>query len=497
MKIARWFIKVLSFLLIIPALTFPNRVSSQEMLGIINSNYAGSAGISINPSNLVNSRLYLDINLLTADIFAENNFLYIHKDDWGLFKVFGPNGVIPKYGENDVLFDRMRSDNMKNFFINLRVQGPSFMIAKNDHAIALHVTFRSVTSIRKLPHEMANFGYEGLEYKPQHNIRYNDHNFRFTNLDWVEFGLTYSKVIYKYGMNRYTAGLTVKYLAGIAGAYSDVRNIDYVVLNDSTININNLDATVGYSLPVDYSDNSLNTDPVFKGRGIGFDLGVTYMKTKKGAQNRKAERLCEQEFIDYYYRFGLSLLDIGKINFKENAQEHKYDNVSTYWEELDTLRFSDLDQIAGILSDQFYGNPNASLSADKIGIVLPSAISAQFDYQYMPNLFINASVVVPIKLGRIYVRRASQIAITPRYEHRWYEVSLPVSLYEMRYPRIGFAFRLAFLTVGTEKLGAYLGFSDFEGMDFYCSLKINFSKGICLFDKRSKGCYNNEYKRRR
>ncbi|MFC2106922.1 DUF5723 family protein [Bacteroidota bacterium] len=489
--------RILAVLLFVSALTLPGSIFSQEMLGIVNSNYAGSAGISINPSNLVNSRLYLDINLVSADIFAENNYLYIKKEDWGLFKVFGPNGIVPKYGENEILFNRRRNDKLKNIFLNFRIQGPSFMISKNDHAIAFHTALRSVSSVRRMPYEVANFGYEGIDYEPQQNIRYNDHNFRITNLDWMEFGLTYSGVIYKYGMNRISGGITIKYLAGFAGGYADVRNLDYMVLNDSTINVNNLDATIGYSLPLNYSDNSSSTDPLFKGRGIGFDLGVTYMKTKKEAQNRYPKRLCEKEYTDYYYRLGLSLLDIGKITFKENARQYTYDNLSTFWEEIDTLNFTNLDQIISMMSEQFYGDPDASLSAEKIGIVLPSAISAQFDYQYLPNFFINATAIVPVRLGKYYVRRASQFAITPRYENRWYELSLPISLYEMRYPRIGLAFRIAFLTIGTEKLGAYFALSDFEGMDFYCSVKINFSKGICLFNKRSKGCYNNEYRYKR
>jgi hypothetical protein len=61
-------------------------VKAQEMLGIVNSNYAGSVGSIINPSSIVNSKLFMDINLVTADIFAQNNYLYIYGEDYKLFQ---------------------------------------------------------------------------------------------------------------------------------------------------------------------------------------------------------------------------------------------------------------------------------------------------------------------------------------------------------------------------------------------------------------------------
>ncbi len=48
---------------------------TQEMLGIISSNYAGSNAALINPGALVTTKLYSDFNFFTLNAFAENNFL--------------------------------------------------------------------------------------------------------------------------------------------------------------------------------------------------------------------------------------------------------------------------------------------------------------------------------------------------------------------------------------------------------------------------------------
>ena len=50
---------------------------AQERLGLANSNYAGTTGMPLNPSSMVDSKAWLDINLVGVDAFAWNNFVYL------------------------------------------------------------------------------------------------------------------------------------------------------------------------------------------------------------------------------------------------------------------------------------------------------------------------------------------------------------------------------------------------------------------------------------
>jgi len=212
---------------------------------------------------------------------------------------------------------------------------------------------------------------------------------------------------------------------GIAGAYFDGRDVDYIVLNDSTINFRNMDATLGYALPIDYVTNDVLTTPLFKGWGVSMDLGFTYTRTKLGHQNRKYDDLCEQSYPDYLYKIGVSIIDLGNLFFGRNAQKHNFENVSAFWEEIDTLNFANLDQIARMVSERFYGDPDASLVSNRISILTPAAISAQFDYQVIPNWYVNTVVILPITLGPNNIQRPSQIAVVPRYESRLIDVNIP------------------------------------------------------------------------
>ena len=56
-------------------------MKSQEMWGIVNSNYAGINSTYINPAGIADQKIWLDINLITVDAFFENNNLYIPKEE--------------------------------------------------------------------------------------------------------------------------------------------------------------------------------------------------------------------------------------------------------------------------------------------------------------------------------------------------------------------------------------------------------------------------------
>lgn len=461
-------------------------VRSQEMLGTTLGNYAGINSVQLNPSAMHGSKQWLDIQLVGANLSLQNNYMYLSKEEFIFWDVFKPGFILPshdeEYGSEVRNFYRYDNPTRKQFFINLRLNGPGAMLIWKDHAFGITSAVRSVSSIRKLPYDLANFMYLGLNYKPQQNIDYqSDKRFGLTHMTWFEVGLSYAYKVYARGFNRLDAGLSVRKLFGLTAFYTVVDNIDYMVLDDSTMQVNNLDASYGFSLPIDYSDHGAGsvTDPLVAGGGWGFDLGVTYTRLKKQHQFQYIDRLCEQQYEDYLYRVGVALIDIGGIKFKHRAQTYAIDNQSSYWENLTQFDFTTVDQLMDTISYRFYGDPNATYADDKFTLWLPSELSMQFDYHYHANWYLNASLVFPFQLSKVSLVRPALLALTPRYESRWFDVSLPVSLYNWYQPRVGLAFRLYILTIGTEKLGSFLGFSNFNGMDFYFSLKIPFEKGVC------------------
>ena len=469
-------------------------MKAQEMLGLTSSNFAGSTGAILNPSSIVTSKLYLDINLVTADLFFDNNYAYIHRKDYSLFSFLKSNPQFPKYGPDDMPFDHFTSKSNKFAYTSMFVKGPSAMLAIGRHAFAIHTGARVLESIYQAPYHILNFGYYGLDYLPQQNINYDNKNFGTTALTLGEIGVTYAYSVKKFSTSDWSVGVTAKYLLSPGGAYMYANDANYMVINDTTIDIKNLNAEVGLSLPLDYDNNDFpDGSGWIKGSGFGFDIGVTFQNKILSYQKKRISKLCRQRYVDYYYKIGISILDLGFVNYKKNAQLNSFDDVSEYWIGVDTMNYYNMNQLVRTLSDVFYDDPLASYRDDKIRIFLPTALSIQGDYKVYKNWYTAGVLILPMAFGKSYVHRPAQLAVIPRYETPHLEFALPLSLYSWKYPKLGASLRYHFLSLGTDDLLSLLGLTNFTGMDFYVSVKINFRKGNCGRYNRNVPCENDEY----
>jgi hypothetical protein len=240
-----------------------------------------------------------------------------------------------------------------------------------------------------------------------------------------------------------------------------------------------MNAEIGMSLPVDYQTNVLNTEKIFKGGGFGLDVGITYKRLLNYHQEQYFNTLCAQPYEDYLYRIGVSLIDIGGIRFNNNAVKMNIDNRSSYWNNINKMNFSSVDQFLDTLSYQFYGDTVSAYTGDKFTMWLPSALSVQFDYHLTKHWFLNSSLIYGFPMSKSSIVRPSELSVTPRFETSIFEFSMPFSLYDWKLPRLGLALRVYGITVGTDKLGGFFSYSNFTGLDFYFSIKLFFNKGNC------------------
>jgi hypothetical protein len=480
--------------LIILFIVLLNVCNGQEMAGVISGNYAGVNSIYLNPAFMIDSKVYLDINFISADVFLHNNYLYLPKEDFSFFNFFDKDHEFKKYGYNELLVDMYNNSKSKDIFSQLRINGPSIMYSSNDFAFAFYNSLRVANSLENLPINLAELAYEGLEHDPPYNQRFDNNNINFTSMSWAEFGLSFSKNLKRFNRSRWDAGITIKRLFGYEGVYNKIKNLDYVIRNDTVIEFFNLDAEFGYSLPINYSNNNFPDEgKLLKGSGWGFDFGISFQRKEKEQSNQDFIKNCEKEYEDYLYKIGLSFIDIGQIKFTENARKQVYDNVGGEWDNFDSDNFSNFNKFIRSLSEVLYSDSNMSEKAKEISIFLPSAVSLQFDYHYLKYLYFNFAAIMPLKISEIGINRQNQILFIPRYEKSHFGINIPFSLYDFKYPRLGISVRYYFLTLGSDNLFGYFGFKDFTGFDIYFAIKFNLLKGRCNRYKSSKGCENLEY----
>ena len=472
---------------------------SQMALGLVNGNYAGSAGALINPSSLANTRLKSDINLLSVNAFVENNYLYFPSRESSIIKLF--NGAydfhfFPKpYGQGDRrVYSYYQDKSPKNIYVNTRIMGPSIMFSCKDHVFAVRTGFRAMSSTRRLPYDLANFFYYGMDFKPQHNVTYERDNYDMASMAWWELSFSYATVIKRSYTNHWSAGISVGPVFGNSGAYMTGGQTKYIAYNDSILNVEMLNAEFGVCLPLDYDDDDVNIfNSIIRGAGWGMDLGVTWQYRKRPYQKKPLNDFYKKRFEDYKLKIGVSVLDIGWVNFNKNAERHGFDNVHNNWIEADELRYENLRDELKVTSNLFYGDSNASIRANSFRMYLPASLSAQIDYHITDNWFLNSTLIVPLVYKSPMIERPVVFSLTPRFECRLLEINIPVVLYDFKYPRIGLSVRLGGFTIGTDHLGSYFSSDDLTGADIYISYKINLcndiknpftSKGACFSNWR-------------
>lgn len=501
-NIARWIIKLINYTrLIKPAtlilailISMNISVSGQEMLGVNFSEYSGINGAMINPALMTGSKVFLDVNIIGGNVSASNDMAYFLGENNTISKLIKSDTF--QLNDGDFRYDRSYNyyNNTKKKYLaaNARLLGPSAMLQFNHHAIGLTTGVRSIHGGNNIPYEMPIIFYEGLEFPDYHNIEFDDYNYSFVSMTWSEIGVSYAFDIVNYYDDKLTVGVTAKALFGHEGGYIAIDHANYVVPNSSTVDFIDLDAEIGYSVPFNEETNEIDLNTIIRGYGVGFDIGFVYTKKESIYDHGGTQGICSKPYQDYKYKIGFSILDIGSVTFNKGAVKHTFEDASLNWQDYDTTHFLGFNETLRTYSKAFYNDPDKTYSGNEIKIGLPTVFSFQLDYHVREKVYVSALWMQPIRFNLHTLWRAAQIAVTPRYENKYIGISLPISLYNYKEPRIGLALRISSLTIGTEKLGSWLGVSDFTGMDIYFSLKFNMEKGNCFkFDRGA--CYNQDW----
>jgi Family of unknown function (DUF5723) len=210
---------------------------------------------------------------------------------------------------------------------------------------------------------------------------------------------------------------------------------------------------------VDYGRTDFNSyKKLNDGHGLGADIGFTYVHHDPSKEN-------------YLYRIGLSLIDLGSINFNRNAAAYHLQTDSGNFLNWHQSKFASNTQLDQTLSAVFYqGDSAKSLVSNHFKMGLPAAISIQADWNVCKNYFINTTIIKGFGHSDGQgVTRPDVYSLTPRYETKWIEVSLPMSLlyYGHLQPRMGIAVRYRYFFIGGDAPGSLLKLNDLEGVDFY------------------------------
>jgi len=445
---------------------FPFFLFSQEQTGMRLERYAGIYSAAINPAYTAFSPNTWDLSLFSADVFADNNYAFLQKtsiqhalqNTEEIVSVPDLLGEIPPPRTAIFLnyFDKRRK---LHALLQARVAGPSFSVRfREKNVFGLTTALRTQVSSYGLPEILR---YNNISDLPRNQV-IDIPPAGLAGMAWGEIGAHYSRR--NTDRDLYTAfGISPKLLLGLEGFFSRARsNFDYSQRLNDTVAF--AGARWDYGLTTSNLNDDGNIRAKVNGTGFGLDLGFTWVKP--------AENVDMEE--DYAWRFGASLLDLGFVRFRRNAERHRivFDTTIAI-SPADFPPRSDPHDLLGDVSKAFLSDPQASLQARSFLIGLPAALSLQFDARLAPHVYASGVWVQGLALLRPTLRRSSTLALVPRLEHRWWSASLPLVLSDWQSFRMGFAARLGVLYLGTDNLSSFFQKAKLTGSDFYIGLKIN------------------------
>ncbi len=444
-------------------------VLGQNQLGLHISNYAGANGLSLNPASFQVSPLSWDVNILSGGVYFENDYAFL--ENTNSLKLLTQNSqvLVDRNAEGTPPADGL----FYNFFypagrINLSVNAfaglPAGVFRVNPKfSIGIFTKARLAFSGHKLDNNLS---------KPQLDLWLENNEMSFKPLQVS--ALSWGEVAINLGFNttrkirtKSAFGVNIKYLIGLGAAYFK---------NNQTIDI--LPTSLNYSSPqasLQFGQAGVFNRPnkAVLGKGFGFDMGYSFKKKKKGGQQ-------------YHYQLNAALVDIGWISFNKGTEAYDINgsNLSLLKEELNDL--NDLNELANLLSD---GSGNSSAQSNFV-MFLPAALHLSADYRLSQYFLLNAAINQRLKLGKIRVERDNLLALSARFENRWFEAGVPLVLTNYQKLRMGAWLRLGFLTIGSDNLGSlFINQNQYSGSDLYFAIRLMPGLKKNRHTKKADACY--------
>lgn len=490
------------FLLSLVAVFVFVQANAQNWIGLSNTNYAGSNGVYLNPSSIVDSRVGANISLIGFGVNVYNNYISYSGKSSLLKAVRDTSNQLDSTNFKENLNGK---DKVVNFSSELR--GPSFMISLHPkHAIAVTNRVRTFVQAVDIAEPIARMVYWGFDstksiYNTPGGLSYqqlySEAQFGINVNSFVEVGFTYATVLMDRDQHFLKGGITYKYLAGLYSFYFKNQKGGGVEINGlDSLTFSNTNLEYGYvgenMYKVDSNNYQIDFGRVFGpdrvGKGYGIDIGFTYEfrpKYKDYRYTLDGKERWDKTKKKYLLRVSATLMDMGRIKYSnpkyvrsnklatgKNVTWGSLDTVGKIFENIDNVGadesvFNRFDQAVGAV----FGFDNQS---SEFVSKLPTAFNIQADVKVVNNVYVNVMWLQGLrKKGSIGARQFSMLAATPRFETRWFEAAMPLVLNnDYRNFSFGLYGRLGPLFLGSDNITGLFKSNNVNGLDFYVGLNI-------------------------
>jgi outer membrane protein OmpA-like peptidoglycan-associated protein len=461
-------------------------LKSQDFLGFANSNYVGVTGISLQPACIVDDRMEFDMTLFGGNVAAYNNYLGLKKSALKPFKGTNSKGEKEYFptmaNDTDFIHNMMeeRTNNkMKSVYSSVRINMPSFMVYCNHkNSLAFTWDIRNYVNADGISPALAKLIVEQFDYPSLWTINapsLNSKNLSVQQMAWAEYGLTYGRVLKEDNEHFFKTAVRVKFLQGIMSSYMDIKDFKFNVPNDTTLNFLHSEASYGHSRNFEFEGNNVKLKTLESYPGVGLDFGFVYEwrpDYKKYKYDMDGETgLWRRDQNKYKLRVGFSALDLGTIKFKKGNLSNDF--IADF-NLFNLHKFDTINSVTGFDSLLKQNFPSQSNPPSTYKMTLPTAFSLQVDYNIWKDFYVNMTPFFALQFkNRVTkIHEYSAISITPRWDHKWFGVFVPVTYHQLDGFRVGTSIRLGPLIVGTSNLTPLVSKKSVYGGDVHVILKV-------------------------
>ncbi len=483
---------------------------SQQWLGMVNSNYSGVNSLYLNPAYIADSRYKFHFNLVSAGANFDNDYMRFGAP-FSFFQVLTNNypdqyktdpsaSGFGNLNVSDADLLSWTKENLdgqkKSLNLGLQFRLPSVMFNYKKVGFALtnrqRIFVQGSNISETLLRLMWGYNADSRIFDGSNSLTldqaYTDNSINL-NMNFIqEHGLSLAIPIYNKNQHYLKAGITGKLLLGQGSIFIRNNGLNFSIPNYDSLVLLSGDVEIGMATPLDYNEFiNGNQSPGFTNplsrlsKGFGADLGVVYewrpdhKKYKYMLDGKERE---DETVNKYKLRLGASVIDIGGITYNKpnqvltrrirfNSPVSISNADSTYSDRIENSN-DKLATIDSVLTEKFGGLDRGN----SFRTTLPTALNITVDYHIWKKLYVNLtwiqSLRKPEKLG---MRQFSAIAITPRFESRFFEFAVPLSLQQgYKTFNSGLYTRVGPVFLGTDNIGGLFTKRNVTGFDFYFGL---------------------------
>lgn len=486
-------------------------LKSQEFLGIRQSNYSGVLGLDYNPSSIADNRMKVDVVLFGAFVHGYNNHAYFNPKymPYGWINSFNYNDEKARlWIDNKDLQKFVSADSISNYpnaqiyefddgrktrsaFLQSEIDVLNVMISFNHkRSIGFQIKNRTMFNLDNVTPELIRLASNEWDYMRLFNLNLKDQNLNLSMNTWNEYNFAYAQVLKDDNQHFWKMGAKLKFLQGIGSFYLNTDNVDYNIIDDTTALYIKGDFDYGYSDNlggyIEGTDNEKFDGgellKKYSNWGLGFDIGVTYEFRPK-YQDYKYDmdnktNLWRKDQNKYKLRVGAALNDIGGMRYKKGSLSRNFSFQTGVFDlqEFDGVKgFRSLDSSLIDLSTR--GDVTFRDDDGEFFMNLPTHANIDVDYNIWRNIYANYYMRINMLFfkDKNAVHYPHNFALTPRWDHRWWGVSVPLSYNTTSGFRYGLGLRAGPLVIGTGDMKPIFAAgrdTKLSGADFYIALKI-------------------------